>query len=138
MPVEVRRQSFAYVEITAFSVLSSTIEIAVSNSMRALDILDVPLLISSIKFAVNILLDFLIMSKFRVAKFKLIVNVQVVIRPSCDLLSVLPCLIFCHYFVEKTRSSTAFLRSSIVVLKILARAGVFTVLESAARNTLYL
>lgn len=138
VPVEVREKSLTYVRISAFSALSSTIETAVSNSMRALDRPDVPLLISSVKFAVNILLDFLIISKFRVAKFKPTVNVQAVIRLSCDLLSAFSGLIFFYYAVKKTKTSTAFLRPSISALQILARAGVFTFLESAIRNALYL
>lgn len=138
VPVEVRQKSLTYVRISAFSALSSTIETAVSNSMRALDRPDVPLLISSVKFAVNILLDFLIISKFRVAKFNPTVNVQAVIRLSCDLLSAFSGLIFFYYVVKKAKPSTAFLQPSIAALKILARAGIFTFLESAIRNALYL
>lgn len=138
VPVEVRQKSLTYVRISAFSALSSTIETAVSNSMRALDRPDVPLLISSVKFAVNILLDFLIISKFRVAKFKPTVNLQAVIRLSCDLVSAFAGLIFFYYALGKTKPSTAFLRPSITALKTLARPGVFTFLESAIRNTLYL
>lgn len=138
VPVEVRQKSLTYVRISAFSALSSTIETAVSNSMRALDRPDVPLLISSVKFAVNILLDLLIISKFRVAKFKPTVNVQAVIRLSCDLLSAFSGLIFFYYALKKSKATTAFLRPSIASLKILARAGIFTFLESAIRNILYL
>ena len=72
------------------------------------------------------------------AKFKPTVNVQVVIRLSCDLLSAFAGLIFFYYAVKKTKPSTAFLRPSIGALKTLARPGLFTFLESAIRNTLYL
>lgn len=138
VPIEVRQKSLTYVRISAFSALSSSIETAVSNSMRALDRPDVPLLISSVKFAVNILLDMLIISKFHVAKFKPTVNVQAIIRLSCDLLSAFAGLIFFYYALQKRKPSAAFLRPSLAALKVLARAGIFTFLESAVRNALYL
>ena len=53
-----------YVRISAFSALSSAIETAVAAATRALDKPDVPLVISVTKFAVNITLDLLIISRF--------------------------------------------------------------------------
>ncbi|KAK0367589.1 hypothetical protein CLIM01_15053, partial [Colletotrichum limetticola] len=66
VPAEVRVVSITYIRIGAFSALSSGIETAVSSATRALDRPDVPLIISSIKFAVNIVLDLLIISKVHV------------------------------------------------------------------------
>ncbi|KAJ9665585.1 hypothetical protein H2201_004276 [Coniosporium apollinis] len=66
VPVETRSTSLTYVRAAAFSCLSSAIEVAVSNSTRALDRPDVPLLISSAKFIINIVLDMLIISTFHV------------------------------------------------------------------------
>src|SRR5204863_6648041 len=71
--------------ISAFSALSSAIEVAVSTSTRALDKPDVPLIISSAKFAINILLDLLIISRFHVGSFKPSVNMQAGIQLACNL-----------------------------------------------------
>lgn len=62
VPHGVQRASVTYVRISAFSALSSAIEVAVSNATRALDKPDAPLLISSIKVVVNIVLDLLVVS----------------------------------------------------------------------------
>ncbi|QQK42133.1 transmembrane protein, putative [Penicillium digitatum] len=66
IPREARKASITYVQISAFSALSSAIEVAVSNATRALDKPDVPLVISSVKTVVNIILDLLIISEFHV------------------------------------------------------------------------
>lgn len=62
-------------------------EVAVSSCTRALDHPDVPLLISSVKFAINIILDLVIISKFHVHTIRPTVNTQAVIRLACDLSS---------------------------------------------------
>jgi Na+-driven multidrug efflux pump len=66
VPIEVRDVSVTYVRDSAFSAFSSAVEYAVNTSTRALDKLDVPLVISSVKFAINIMLDLIIISKFHV------------------------------------------------------------------------
>lgn len=66
VPVEVRAASLRYVRISAFSALSGAVETAVAAATRALDKPDVPLLISSAKFVVTIVLDLLLLSRFRV------------------------------------------------------------------------
>jgi Na+-driven multidrug efflux pump len=66
VPIEVRDASLTYVRISAFSALSSAIETAVAAATRALDKPDVPLVISTTKFAVNITLDLLLLSRFHV------------------------------------------------------------------------
>jgi Na+-driven multidrug efflux pump len=57
VPAKVRAASLIYVRISAFSALSSALEIAISSATRALDYPDVPPFIGSIKSAVNIMLD---------------------------------------------------------------------------------
>ena len=61
---------------SAFSTLSSAIEIAVGTSTRTLDRPDVPLITSSVKFLVNIIVDLLIISKFPIGTFTPTVNTQ--------------------------------------------------------------
>ena len=63
-----RDASLTYVRISAFSALSSAIETAVAAATRALDKPDVPLVISTTKFAVNITLDLLVISRFHVGR----------------------------------------------------------------------
>ncbi|KAK5187997.1 hypothetical protein LTR16_008983, partial [Cryomyces antarcticus] len=138
-----RKTSLVYVRISSFSALSSAIEIAVSSSTRALDRPDVPLAISSAKFVINIVLDMLIISKFHVGSHKPTVNMQAITQLSCNMASA---LIGSVYFVFITlavrRKFDTRCRESVnptfAGLKILVRPGIFTFLESAIRNALYL
>jgi len=76
VPTEVRSAALTYVRISAFSTFSSAIQYAVNNAMRALDYPDVPLVISSMQFAVNIVLEPIIISKFHVPGGTPTVNLQ--------------------------------------------------------------
>lgn len=144
VPREVREASLTYVRISAFSALSSAIETAVAAATRALDRPDVPLIISSVKFAVNIILDMLIISKFHVRGVNPTVNTQAATQLACGLAASLAGL---AYFLWKTaahvrRQSAAEsgkrAMPSWKALLILAKPGMFTFLESAVRNALYL
>ena len=141
VPIEVRDLSITYVRISSFSALSSAIEVAVAASTRALDRPDVPLLISSIKFLVNILLDMLIISKFHVGPHTPTVNDQAAIRLACDMVSAFAGLAFFIVTVTKRQRlvhSGRPAKPSLTALKILARPGLLMLLESAVRNALYL
>lgn len=146
VPVEVRDRSVTYVRIGAFSSLSSAIETAVSSATRALDQPDVPLVISSVKFAVNIMLDLLIISKVHVGSHQPTVNLQAGIQLACNLASAFAGL---GYFLW--RSTLRFQKRSVdslheggttrpspKALLILLRPGILTFIESAIRNALYL
>lgn len=142
VPVEVRDLSLTYVRISSFSTLASAIEYAVANATRALDKPDVPLIISSVKFAVNIILDMLIISWFHVGSHTPNVNDQATVRLACDLCAALTGL---AYFVcTNTFQGRAQIsdKKSVVpnlkALKILARPGLLFFIESAVRNALYL
>jgi Na+-driven multidrug efflux pump len=87
VPVEVRDVSVAYIRISAFSAFSSAVEYAVNTSTRALDKPDVPLIISSVKFAINIILDLVMISKFHVRSITPMVNMQAGISLACNLTS---------------------------------------------------
>lgn len=144
VPIEVRAASLKYVRISAFSALSSALETSVSACTRALDKPDVPLLISSVKFAINIILDLLLISKFHVGKSKPSVNEQAWIRLACDMASAVAGLLYFIYISHRKRSSTIAERStektrpSIKALGVLIRPGSITFAESAVRNALYL
>jgi len=140
VPVEVRESSLTYVRISSFSALGSAMETAVASATRAMDHPDVPLLISSIKFAINIVLDLLLVSRFRVAKFKPSVNTQASIRLACDLSSAFAGLLYFLYIakLKGTEARPGMSRPSIKALKVLARPGFITFIESAVRNALYL
>ncbi|EKV13841.1 hypothetical protein PDIG_35850 [Penicillium digitatum PHI26] len=97
IPREARKASITYVQISAFSALSSAIEVAVSNATRALDKPDVPLVISSVKTVVNIILDLLIISEFHVGGWSPNINMQAAIRLSCDMVAALTGL---AYFIQ--------------------------------------
>lgn len=141
VPSAVREASLQYVRISSFSALSSATEYSVSLATRALDRPDVPLLISSFKFAINILLDLIFISRFHVKVVTPTVNTQAIIRLCCDMTASFAGLVYFLYRNKKIRRhdiSDAKTRPSFLALKILARPGAFTFVESAIRNALYL
>ncbi|KAF2451061.1 hypothetical protein P171DRAFT_427289 [Karstenula rhodostoma CBS 690.94] len=145
VPIEVRDASLTYVRIAAFSALSSAIEYAVGTSTRALDRPDVPLIISSIKFAINIILDLVVISKFHVGGVTPTVNLQAGIQLACNLSSALAGLAYLVYATSLKKTSAArrdssdiSLTPSIAALKTLAKPGLVFLWESAIRNALYL
>ncbi|ESZ93119.1 hypothetical protein SBOR_6491 [Sclerotinia borealis F-4128] len=108
VPEVVRHASLTYVRISSVQALSSAMSTAVANSTRALDHPDVPLLISTVQFAVNILLDLLIISRFHVGSFTPTINTQALIRMACDLASAGCGLGYFFYIAwEMQRSSTS-------------------------------
>jgi hypothetical protein len=144
VPVDVRAASLTYIRISAFSALSSAIETAVSTSTRALDKPDVPLIISTVKFLVNIVLDLLIISKVHVGNFTPTVNMQAATQLACNMASAIFGLAyFCLVTFRTDKQRVAAyqhepVRPSFACLKTLARPGVLTFAESAIRNALYL
>lgn len=144
VPIEVRDTSITYVRITAFTALTSAVETAVSAATRALDSPDVPLIISSVKFAVNIILDLLIISKFHVGSHTPTINMQAGIQLACNFTAALFGLL---YFLWTRTWSFHHSRSGehpistaprVQSLYVLLRPGIATFIESAVRNALYL
>ncbi|KAA8648353.1 hypothetical protein EYZ11_005849 [Aspergillus tanneri] len=144
VPHEVQKASKTYVRISAFSALSSALEVAVASATRALDKPDVPLMINSVKVTVNILLDLLIISKFHIGHWTATINIQAAIRLSCDMLAANSGLL---YFISTTSmrkgqrhfhwrwiGEVPTLQGFIILLK----PGFITFIESAIRNALYL
>lgn len=141
VPIEVRRDSITYVRITAFSALSSAIEAAVAASTRALDRPDVPLVLSSIKFAVNIGLDLLLISTFHVGQHKPSVNMQAAIQVSCNLVAAFGGLAYLFVIQRHRKDDTAEPvrpKPLFQALRVLIPPGIPTFIESAIRNALYL
>ncbi|KAE8450667.1 hypothetical protein EG329_006012 [Mollisiaceae sp. DMI_Dod_QoI] len=142
VPSEVRQTSLNYVRISSVEALSSALETAVSSCTRALDHPDVPLLISSIKFVINIILDLLIISNFHVGTHVPNVNTQALIRMACDLSSAVAGLAYFVYIVVKLQrgslDSASKPRPGLAALKALAIPGKWTFAESALRNAIYL
>ncbi|MCJ1433294.1 hypothetical protein MMC27_002653 [Xylographa pallens] len=142
VPEQVRQSSLTYVRISSVEALSSAMETVVSSCTRALDHPDVPLLISSAKFVINILLDVLIISRFHVGAFTPTVNSQALIRMTCDLTSALSGLLYFVYIARKMRKQTGSSEQNVKpgfeALKILIRPSIYTFVESALRNSIYL
>ena len=147
VPSAVRDTSLRYVRISSVEALSSAMEVAVASSTRALDHPDVPLLISSIKFIVNIVLDLLIISRFHVGNHTPTINTQALVRMACDLTAALSGLVyFLHIATRFQRRSSSNSsnpsnpkpRPSVSSLKTLVRPGFWTFMESALRNSIYL
>ena len=151
VPEPVRDASLTYVRIAAFSALTSAVEVAVAAATRALDKPNVPLLISAVRVATNIILDMIFLSTFRVAKIKPTVNTQAVIKLVCDTVSSICGLVY-YLFIstrliraDQNRHNTAHVedingskRPTLKALLVLGRPGIFTFLESAFRNIIYL
>ncbi|KAK0898325.1 hypothetical protein LTR02_010210 [Friedmanniomyces endolithicus] len=129
VPAQVRQASLTYVRISAFSALSSAMQR--------------PLVISIVQFAVNIILDMAIISKYHAPGLTPSVNNQAANQLACNMVAAFAGLAYFLIITKQQRrkeaaSSTAGAKLSFVWLKLLARPGVFTFLESAIRNALYL
>ena len=142
VPSQVRKASITYVQISSVSALSSAVQVAVSDCTRALDNPDVPLLISSTSFVINIILDLLIISKFHVGSWTPTINDQALVRLACDMTSALAGLMYFIYIARKMQRQSRNLgdpaRPGIKAFKVLARPSAYTFMESAIRNSLYL
>ncbi|KAJ4535285.1 hypothetical protein HRR77_008195 [Exophiala dermatitidis] len=141
VPIQVRQASLTYVRLSSFSVLSGAIEAAVTNATRALDHPDVPLIISIVRFAVNIILDLLLISPFHVGNFSPSVNTQAGIRLGCDFAAAFSGLAAFLVIAIRLRRAHALEdvpRPSVKALRVLFRPGVPPFVESAVRNALYL
>ena len=141
VPAEVRQASLAYVRWSSIQGLTSATEAAISSSTRALDNPDVPVIINTSKFLINIVLDFLLISKFRVVKFKPTIVTQAITRLFYDTLSVIAGLMYFARVAQRKRrgaDSHERLRISLSALTTLARPSVYTFTESAIRTSIYL
>ncbi|KAK4957603.1 hypothetical protein LTR10_005570 [Elasticomyces elasticus] len=142
VPAEVRGASLTYVRISAFSALSSAMQYAVATATRALDLPDVPLVISIVQFAVNIILDMAIISKYHAPGLKPTVNSQAANQLACNMAAAFPSLAYFMVITARSRrkegQGSGEARIRFHWLALLARPGLFTFVESAVRNALYL
>jgi Na+-driven multidrug efflux pump len=151
VPSQVRQASLTYVRIASFTVLAGTIETAVAAATRSLDKPDVPLVISCVKFVVNIILDLLIISRYHVGSFQPTVNMQAIIQLVCSLVAAFAGLAYflaSNTYRQKMQRETGHdnvnveligdLQPSFRALAVLLRPGLITFAESAIRNALYL
>jgi Na+-driven multidrug efflux pump len=142
VPVEVRQTSITYVRVSSVQAVTSAVETALSASTRALDNPDVPLIISSAKFLVNIVLDLLLISKVHVGARKPTIVMQAIIRLACDMVSALSGVVY-FFTVVVNRYKTDLenprkFRWNTATLLTLIRPSIFTFAESAIRNAIYL
>lgn len=138
---EVQDVSLRYVRIVAFGVLGGMVEGAVAAATRALDKPDVPLVINSVKFAVNIVLDLLLISRFHIGPFEPTVNIQGTIHLVCSLTAAFAGLgyfLWANTLPYRRRHREGSLIPDLRALSILLSPGVVFFAESAIRNSLYL
>ncbi|KAK4869898.1 hypothetical protein LT330_005622 [Penicillium expansum] len=142
VPVEVRQTSITYVRLSSVQAVTSAIEAALSASTRALDNPDVPLIISSAKFLINIVLDLLVISKVHVGRWKPTIVMQAIIRLVCDSVSSLLGLMYFLTVVvrrcQKDADGPHRLRCRLSALLTLIKPSAYTFAESAIRNAIYL
>lgn len=132
VPKETKKESIQYVRIAAFSSLFSAADVAVGVATRTLDRPDVPLVISSVRTLVNIVLDVIFLSKYRVGK-DVEVNTQAVIRLCCDAAGALAGVGY-FLWIAKRVGGEALKRPDWKGLMTLMKPGSFTFTESAIRN----
>ncbi|OCL12908.1 hypothetical protein AOQ84DRAFT_372658, partial [Glonium stellatum] len=101
VPADVRASSLAYVRVSAPVALSSAVQVAVAACTRALDLPDVPLLISSSAFLVNIVLDLLLVSRFHVRAAPPTILLQAAVRLACDMASAVAGLAYFVWVAER-------------------------------------
>ncbi|KAJ4392682.1 hypothetical protein N0V85_006890 [Neurospora sp. IMI 360204] len=155
VPPEVREKSLSYVRLSSAVALTSAVQTAVASCTRAMDWPDVPLVVSSVGFVVNIVLDMLFLSWFHVGwtGYKPTVLVQAGIRLACDVTAAGVGLV---YFVwvarrkvrgqsqrgEHGRGSGEEMVRVVwwwtAGFWLMAREAVYTFAESAVRNAIYL
>ncbi|GAA5919399.1 hypothetical protein JCM6882_005087 [Rhodosporidiobolus microsporus] len=137
VPGPVRDVSVQYVRTLALgSCLGSAVEVAVGAATRALDKPDVPLLISSVKVVLQIILELMIISTVHIPGVQPTIIKQAVISLVCNLVAALAGLLYflslsrrqLRLFTPIERLST---RPSLASLVVLAKPGAFTFLESA-------
>ncbi|KAH8725888.1 hypothetical protein GQ44DRAFT_207108 [Phaeosphaeriaceae sp. PMI808] len=126
----------------AFTSLASTLETAVAHCTRALDKPDVPLVISSVKFTANIILDFLIISTFHVGSHAPTVNDQARIQLAVSLTAAVCGLVYfmllSQRMIRQQHNDAESTKPNFKALVVLIRSGAMTFAESAVRNALYL
>ncbi|RSH77149.1 uncharacterized protein EHS24_003783 [Apiotrichum porosum] len=140
VPANVWLRSVKYVRISAFSSLFSALEVAVSTSTRALDCPDVPLAIATATTALNILLDVLLVSKYRVYK-NADVTTQAAIRLACDGAGAMVGLVYFTSLMLWKKSPDMrrwLVRPHFSALRSIIVPGSYTFIESAIRNAFYL
>lgn len=144
VPPEVREKSLSYVRVSAAVALTSAVQTAVASCTRAMDWPDVPLVVSSVGFVVNIMLDMLFLSTFHVGGVRPTVLAQAGIRLACDAAAAGAGL---GYFVwvarRKVRQEEESQRQKVAWwwtagFWLMAREAVYTFAESAVRNAIYL
>ncbi|CAH0025651.1 unnamed protein product [Clonostachys rhizophaga] len=125
--------------LTAFSALGSAIKTAVAAATRALDKPDTLLVISSLKFAVNTLVDMLLISRFHAG-----------IQLTCNMVATFASLAYFLWRMSwpwwrpqrsldgETRRDFMQTLPTFRSLVVLLRPGLLTFAESAIRNALYL
>ncbi|GIZ42314.1 hypothetical protein CKM354_000558900 [Cercospora kikuchii] len=145
VPENVREASLTYVRISAFSALASALETSVATATRALDQPDVPLVISSVKFGINIVLDLILISKFHVAGVEPTLNTQATTQLACNLAASFLGLAYFLWLCKRRLRRLSLMgavahptKPTVKALLILARPGTWTFAESAIRNALYL
>jgi Na+-driven multidrug efflux pump len=142
VPEEVRGISLTYVRLSSVQFLTSATEAALSSSTRALDNPDVPLIFSSAKFVINIMLDFLVISKFHVTKQNPTIVSQAVVRLICDFVSVVAGLLYFSLIVARKLKiepdGGERLNIGVSAFMTLLKPSVYTFTESAIRNAIYL
>ncbi|KIO24039.1 hypothetical protein M407DRAFT_213466 [Tulasnella calospora MUT 4182] len=145
VPADVRENSITYIRISAFAAFTSATTYSASFATRSIDRPDVPLIINTTTTALNLIFDFMFLSTFRIhTKHRPTLNTQAGIRLACDAAGAIAGLL---YFSSSARrilhaNNEGQLRKSIIpkyaAWLSLAKPGLFTFLESAFRNGLYL
>ncbi|TFK28703.1 hypothetical protein FA15DRAFT_748040 [Coprinopsis marcescibilis] len=143
VPGEVRETSIKFIRILAFDALASTVNTAVSLGTRALDKPDVPLAMSSVQTLIQIALELALVSTVHVKGFTPTIHTVATIRLVCNLVGAATGLVYFVFLVKRTTAQRSIHTShlkwfSVDALRKLCRPGLWTFVESAIRNIIYL
>lgn len=160
LPEPVWAASLTYIRIASFTALAYANEIAMASATRCLDKPEIPLMFSIVKISTNILLDILILSKWRIGAswFTPTVYTQAGIRCFCETCATL-CSMGVYFVTARRMVATEHAQKALTANRdpkeyedyiktplwptwqafiTLARPGLFTFLESGFRNGVYL
>ncbi|XP_065557280.1 uncharacterized protein LOC136025308 [Artemia franciscana] len=132
IPGEVSSKSIRYIQISSCSIFFNVVDCTIVLAFRTADRPDIPIIINITKTLVNIILDIVLISKFRIIDVTT-VNIQAISRLICDCSGVIAAVI-----AYKQATSKYIQNFSLRNLKPFLKPSIYTFSETILRNSIYL
>ena len=108
VPAAVRLDALPYVRVSSLIALTSVVDVAITNTTRALDSPNVPLAISSLRCVLNIAADFALLSRWRLPfAASPTVLTQALTRLACDVAASSAAIAFYLHSTRRARLEEA-------------------------------